>query len=125
MTQYEKLEEVLQDELIRSQVANMHDPDEVYALVTEEGVDIPKEAFLEFLGCMGEAVAEKMEEAELTEDDLDTVAGGTGLFVTIGGLTVKVTGAAAAAFGTGMAIGVGVGVAALAGVALYSYLKKK
>ena len=62
---------------------------------------------------------------ELNEDMLDNVAGGSGILITAGGVTIRLTAAAAAAFGVGFAVGVGVGIAALAVIGYCAYKKKK
>jgi len=49
MNQYEKMEQILADESVRAQVQTMTNPDDVYELLTEKGLDVPKEAFEEFL----------------------------------------------------------------------------
>lgn len=125
MTQYEKLEKILEDEATMALVQSMTDSDEVYELLTQKGLDVSREAFEDLLVSVGQAVSEKMGEDELSMDQLDNVSGGAGMLVTIGGVTIKMTAAAAAAFGVGFAVGVGVGIAALAVVGYCAYKKKK
>lgn len=124
MTQYEQMEKILENEDIRAQISTLTDPDEAYRILTENGLDVPREAFEEFLMSIGEAVNEKLGEDELSEDDLENVAGGAGIALAIGGVSIKMTAAAAAAFGTGFAVGVGIGVAVGLGYLGYRLYKK-
>jgi len=125
MNQYEKMEQILADESVRAQVQTMTNPDDVYELLTEKGLDVPKEAFEEFLVSLGEAVSEQLGEDELSMDSLDDVVGGAGILITVGSVTVKMTAAAAAAFGAGFAVGVGIGVVGLAYLGYRAYKKRK
>ena len=125
MTQYEKLDKILEDEATLALVQGVEDADEVYRILTEKGLDVSREAFDDLLISLGRAVSEKMSEDELNLDQLDNVSGGSGILVTIGGVTIKLTAAAAAAFGVGFAVGVGVGIAALAVLGYCAYKKSK
>ena len=125
MTQYEKLDKILEDEATLALVQGVEDADEVYRILTEKGLDVSREAFDDLLISLGQAVSEKMGEDELNLDQLDNVSGGSGILVTIGGVTIKLTAAAAAAFGVGFAVGVGVGIAALAVLGYCAYKKSK
>lgn len=124
MTQYEQMEKILENEDVRAQISTLTDPDEAYRILTENGLDVPREAFEELLMSIGEAVNEKLGEDELSEDDLENVAGGAGIALAIGGVSIKMTAAAAAAFGTGFAVGVGIGVAVGLGYLGYRLYKK-
>ena len=125
MTQYEKLEKILENEEIKAQVQSTADPDRVYEILSQNGLDVSREAFDELLASLGQAVSEQMGEGELSLDQLDNVAGGSGILITAGGVTIRLTAAAAAAFGVGFAVGVGVGIAALAVIGYCAYKKKK
>lgn len=125
MTQYEKLEKILEDEATRELVQNMTNADDVYEVLTEKGLEVSRDAFEDLLIGLGEAVSDQLGEDELDLDQLDNVAGGAGILVTVGGVTVKMTAAAAAAFGVGFAVGVGVGIAGLAVLGYYAYTKRK
>lgn len=125
MTQYEKLEKILEDEETAALIQGMTDPDKVYEVLTQKGLDVSRESFEDLLVCLGQAVSEKMGEDELNMDQLDNVVGGAGMTLAIGGVTIKLTAAAAAAFGVGFAVGVGVGIAALAVVGYCAYRKRK
>ena len=128
MTQYEKLEKILEDEDVRKQVSLAASPDEAYKILTDKGLDVPREAFDDLLLSLGKAVNEKLSEDELNEEDLENVAGGAGIAIAVGSVSIKMTAVAAAAFGTGFAIGAGVAVVgglAYLGYRAYKKSKKK
>ena len=124
MTQYEQLEKILENKELCEQLCRMDNAEDAYRLLTAEGLDVPQDAFEDLLLALGRAVDEKLGEDELSLDALEDVAGGSGLTIIIGGVTIKMTAAAAAAFGTGFAVGAGVGIAIGLGYLGYRLYKK-
>lgn len=97
------LYEAMKKEDVVAKLAQAKSPDECYAIVTEAGVSISREDFESSMEIMN-AYLEENQEGVLTDEDLDSVAGGKGnskevieLVGSAVGLVGSVVGAAAAA----------------------------
>lgn len=123
MTKFEHLNTLMENPQINEAVRTIGDPVELRCFLSDHGLEVTQEELNEFLVCFGEAIEEKLGNDEIDEGDLENVVGGAGLTITLGGLTIKMT-AAAAAFGTGVAIGAGVALAVGIGYLAYRTYKK-
>lgn len=113
MNKVEKLNEIFSKPAIMEQVSVMDDPEQILAILAENGLDLTAEELNEVLLTIGETVAPLLPEGELSEDDLDNVAGG-------GGVTATIVLGAGAKF-TAAILGGLVGVAVVAGLAYCGY----
>ena len=120
MTKIEKLNQIFEDSAVMEQVSTLRDPDEIRAVLEEHGLTLSAQELDEILLAVGESVSQLMPEGELSEDDLEDVAGGVSVTILLG---------AGAKILCGVAGGL-VGVAAVAALAyggyvLYKKYKKK
>lgn len=99
MNNTEKLAAIFTAEFVKEN-AELDNIDAIYAKVAEIDAEIPKQEVVEFLT----AVSEQLSKNELSEDDLDAVAGGLGLLAIAGGI-VTVCGVFGATYAVGTAIG--------------------
>ncbi len=114
MDKQELFNKIFEDPESVKQVQQMSDPEEIRQYLAERGVSFSEEEFDSLLRGIGKAVSNKMEEGELSEDSLESVAGGSAEMHLVAGPLIMFS---------GMYIGVP-GVAALAYCA-YKYFKKK
>ena len=117
MNKVEKLNEIFSNPEIMNRVGVMEDPAQVLEVLKENGLELTIEELQEALLTIGETVAPLIPEGELSEDDLDNVAGG-------GALTVSIVLGAGAKL-TAAILGGLVGVAVVAGLAYCGYLLYK
>lgn len=99
MTTTEKLANIFTLEFVTKN-SDLADLDAIYQKVAELAPEITKDELKEFLT----AVSETMCENELSESDLDNVAGGIGLLAVAGGIAA-VAGVFTATYVVGTAIG--------------------
>lgn len=99
MTVEEKLTNIFTAEFVQAN-ADLDSIDAIYAKVAETNPEITKAELEAFLTTVSDA----MHQSELSENDLDSVAGGIGLLAVAGGI-VAVCGVFGATYAIGTAIG--------------------
>lgn len=117
MNMNERLNELLMDADFQEKSKSIQTKDELKILMGEFGLDMTPEQIDSFLIELGLLLSNE-ESDELTDSDLDDVAGG-------GLVTISLTGAAAAAFGIACGVTIGVGALAVGGYLIYKTVKKK
>lgn len=120
MTKAEQINALFEKPEIQQQISGLTDPEEIRKVLAENGVELTAEEMNEVLLSIGETVANLVPDSELSEDDLENVAGGFAMTISLG---------AGAAVFCAVAGGI-IGVAAVAGLAygayyLYKKVKKK
>lgn len=121
MTKAEQINMLFEKPEIQQQVSGLTDPEDIRKVLVDNGVELTSEEMNEVLLSIGETIANLVPEGELSEDDLEDVAGG-------GFSMMLVLGAGSTTF-CAVAGGL-IGVAAVAGLAyggycLYKKTKKK
>lgn len=99
MNTAEKLANIFTPEFVKEN-SDLADMDAIYEKVAEIAPEVTKDELSEFLTFVSQA----MGEAELSENDLDAVAGGIGLLAIAGGIAA-VAGVFTATYVVGTAIG--------------------
>lgn len=99
MNATEKLVTIFTPDFIREN-SELSDMDSIYAKVIEVAPEITKEELTEFLT----SVSEVVKQQELSENDLDAVAGGIGLLAVAAGI-----GTVAGVFTAGYVVGTAIG----------------
>ena len=112
MSKVEKLNEIFSNTEIMERVGMMDDPKQIMAVLEENGLVLTEEEMNEVLMTIGETVAPLFPEGELSEDDLDNVAGGGPTVLIVLGAGAKLTAAI---------LGGLVGVVVVAGLAYCGY----
>ena len=82
----ELIKKMQADKIFAEQILTCKENDEAIALAKEEGIDLTPENIVEVNEVL--QFASRMEEGELTEEELEQVAGGTVEWVVTAGLTV-------------------------------------
>ncbi len=119
MNREERFNQLFEDQEVVRQVQAMSDPEEIRQFLASRGVDFTKEEMDSILLGIGEAVDKRMDEGELSEDALESVAGGFAFSLTLGAGATLLAGAA------GFCVGVAaVGALAYFGYKYYKKLKK-
>lgn len=106
MINYEQITELFKTEAFQSEAANCKTMEDFHALFVRSGVEITEEETIELISLIAEQ-KKKMDEGEISEEDLDNVAGGL-VFVLTGGVAVAAC--------------VGIGVACVGAFALSAYV---
>lgn len=94
------------NEEVQQKAAMISDFEELHSLISNNGVDISREELTDFLLEVGQCVSEVMPEDELSEDDLDDVAGGIAGTIIIGKSASLVAGLLGGAAGVLLVAGV-------------------
>jgi len=115
MNKNERINELLMDKDFQQKSLTITTKEDVQSLFAEFGIEMTNEEVEIFLVQLG-AMLSKEQSTELTEDDLENVAGGA--------WSIVLTGAAASAFGIACGVTIGVGALALGGYIVYKKLKK-
>lgn len=120
MNREELFNQLFEDPNVVRQVQAMSDPEEIRSFLASHGVEFSQDEMEQLLLGIGEAMDNRIAEGELDENELESVAGGFTMTLTLG------AGAALAAGTLGFVVGVG-GVIALGyfGYKYYKKLKKK
>lgn len=83
MTTFEKLNELFSDAGYVDSIKDLDNMADIYKAVSSEIPDLTEDDLSQYL----HAISKAMSEDELSEDDLDNVAGGFGWAALLGGIT--------------------------------------
>lgn len=110
MTDYNKISELFQSEAFQKEAESCKTMEDFHALFTAKGVEITLDETIDLISQIAEK-KQQQDNGEISEEDLENVAGGLAL-----------TGAAAIAACVGLGV-VGIGVAAGAAYVAYQALR--
>lgn len=101
-TVMDKLAAVLGEQAFYDEYKNVQDPDEIIAAIQNKVPEATKEEIDQFLTCVSEQL--QNENGELNEADLENVAGGFAITLTVAGVITAVKCCAAAGALIGAAV---------------------